>query len=430
MTPSTQFAPARRVRARRGVRALAVLWLLSTVACGDTVDRLLSAETPSRLPEAGFLVPENAQLIVNSAVADFECAWGAYVVTSGMASGELFDASQTATRWNYDRRNVASVDAHYSTFNCQNIGIYTPASTARYTTDQAVKQLDEWTDEQVPNRQRLLARAAVYAGYSYIVLAEGFCEAAVDLGPKLTSANLLDSAEARFTRAIAAATAPADSLLLRAAYVGRARARIGKGDAAGAAADVSVQHVPTTFTLLTTADNNSGRRNNRVYAQNNASTSGVTVAPAYRNLTVGGVPDTRVSLTNANRKAGDQVNDLWTQNKYTSLTAGIPFSSGVEARLIQAEALGAAQGVPILNALRQFRGLPTLSAAEQASFAATLWEERRRELFLQGTRWFDVRRGNLALVPATGAAYPKAGTYGDQRCWPLPDVEVAANPNI
>jgi hypothetical protein len=29
-----------------------------------------------------------------------------------------------------------------------------------------------------------------------------------------------------------------------------------------------------------------------------------------------------------------------------------------------------------------------------------------------------------------GLAYPKGGTYGDFRCFPLPMVEKVANPNI
>jgi hypothetical protein len=338
--------------------------------------------------------------------------------------------SQTAARWSYDRRNVLPLDARYSVEGCTLIGVYTPISTARYTADQALARLDQWTDAEVQGRTQLIARAALYAGFSYVLLAEGFCTAAVNLGPELTTAQLLDSAEARFSRTISLSTAPADSTLLRAAYVGRARVRLDRGNAAGAATDAA--QVPTSFVFSTTADNNAGRRQNRVFAENNNTTAGVTVADAYRNLTVGGQPDPRVRVTDLNRFGGDQINRMFTQNKYTSLTAGIPIATGVEARLIEAEARGAAQGVGIVNTLRARAGvaLPALTAAEASNFAATLFQERARELFLQGNRWFDLRRGNLPLTPAVGQAYAKGGTYGDQRCWPLPDVERAANPNL
>ena len=158
-----------------------------------------------------------------------------------------------------------------------------------------------------------------------------------------------------------------------------------------------------------------------------ALSNNTSVAPAYRTLN-----DPRVSVTDINRTAADQVNRLWNQNKYAGLTATYPIASGIEAQLILAEARGGAEGVNILNALRARIGvaLPALAASETANFDSAVAEERRRELFLQGNRWFDVKRFNVAQVPAAGALYPKGGSYGAQRCWPLPDVEKLANPNF
>lgn len=401
----------------------AVVALGFTAACGN-FDRLLTVQTPSRLAEESYLVPGNASLISASAVADYECALGGYIVASGMGAGELVDATQTAARWNYDRRNVEAVDAQYSTAGCEGIGVYTPINTARYTNDQAVQRLEGWTDAQVPNRQRLIALNAAMAGYSLILLGEGFCEGVIGLGSALTPTQLFDSAEVRFTKAITAATAAGDASILNLAYVGRARARINKGQKAGAADDAA--RVPVGFVYNATADATIGRRNNRIFQQVNQSNN-TSVAPAYRTLN-----DPRVSVTNLNRTAADQVNQLWNQNKYASLTASYPIASGIEAQLILAEARGGTEGVNILNSLRARAGvaLPALSTAETANFDAAVAEERRRELFLQGNRWFDVKRFNLPQVPAANTLYPKGGAYGTQRCWPLPDVERLANPNL
>lgn len=406
--------------ARAAAPALAVL-LLAT-AC-DRVNKLLEVETPSRLAADKLLVPQNAELIVSSAAADFDCALGAYIVAGGLAAGELVETTQTASRWSYDRRDVRPTDAHYATFGCAAIGVYTPINTARFTNDQALGLLEGWTDAQVPNRQRLIARAAALAGYSLVLLGEGFCTAVVQGGPELQSAALFDSAEVRFTRALAAAQAANDSQLVNLALVGRARARLDKGNRAGAAQDAA--RVPLAFAYNAVGDANADRLSNRIFAQNGAGTT-TTVAPAYRNLN-----DPRVRVTDANRMAGDQLNRLFLQQKYPSLTAPTPIATGAEARLILAEARGGADGLAALNDLRARAGvgLPALSAADAASFTQALFEERRRELFLQGQRWFDIRRANLALVPAPGTAYPKGGQYGDQRCWPLPDVERLANPN-
>jgi hypothetical protein len=401
----------------------AVASLGLTAACGN-FDRLLTVQTPSRLAEEAFLVPANAALISASAVADYECALGGYVVASGLAAGELVDATQTAARWNYDRRNVEAVDALYSTSGCEGIGVYTPINTARYTNDQAVSRLEGWSDAQVPNRQRLIALNSAMAGFSLLLLGEGFCEGVIGLGSALTPTQLFDSAEVRFTKAIAAATTAGDATVLNLAYVGRARARINKGAKPGAADDAA--RVPVGFVYNATADATIGRRNNRIFQQVNQSNA-TSVAPAYRTLN-----DPRVSVTDLGRTAPDQINRLWNQNKFASLVATYPIATGIEAQLILAEARGGAAGVSVLNTLRARAGvaLPPLTAQETANVDAAVAEERRRELFLQGNRWFDVKRFNLPLVPAAGALYAKGGVYGDQRCWPLPDAEKLANPNF
>ncbi|MFN2564130.1 MAG: RagB/SusD family nutrient uptake outer membrane protein [Gemmatimonadaceae bacterium] len=410
-------------RSRPFALGLLALTALTTVACD--IDRLLRIETPSRVAEERLLVPENASLIASSAVADFECALGTYIVASGLAAGEFVEGTQTASRWAYDRRNVLQTDAHYATFDCVNLGVYTPINTARYTNDQAARALSGWTDQQVTNRQRLIATTSALAGYSALLLGEGFCSGAINVGPELTSAQLFDSAEVRLTAAITTAQAANDQAALNLARVGRARARRDKGDVAGAGADAAA--VPVDFVYNATASTNAGRRNNRIAAQNGTA---VTVAPAYRSMTVAGQPDPRVRATDAGRNSSDQVNRLWVQQKYASVTAPTPIATGIEAQLILAEARGAGEGVLILDQLRARVGLPPLTATEAADFANTLVEERNRWLWLQGNRWYDVRLRNLPLVPAPGTAYSKGGTYGDQRCWPLPDVERLSNPNL
>lgn len=432
---STSITGAAGVRATvlRGRRArslsfVALAAAMSLSAC-DTVDRLLTVDSPSRLNEDGYLVPANALLISNSAIADFECAQNSYIVASGMGAGEFVDGTQTAARWNYDRRDVEPNQAQYASASCAGIGVYTPLNVARHTNDQAVRLLEGWTDQQVANRQRLIARNAAMAGYALVLLGEGFCECVINVGAPLTPAQAFDSAEVRFTKAITAAQAAGDQDALNLARVGRARARLNKRNSAGAAEDAGA--VPVSFVFNTTRDLNAGARNNLVFQQNNQSFA-VTVAPAYRDLKVGDVADPRVRVVDGGRNTTDQLNRLWTQTKYAALTTPTPIASGIEAQLILAEARGAAQGAAVLNALRARAGvaLPALTAAETTNFTATVAEERRRELFLQGNRWYDVNRFALAQVPVTGTAHPKGGVYGNQRCWPLPDVERLANPNV
>jgi hypothetical protein len=409
------------------VSLLAVIAL--PLACNQ-LDKALAIESPSRLPVKDLEKPETAELLVRSSSTDFKCALGAFVVAGGLMSGELVDATQTASRWIYDRRVIVPADAQYSTSICEAIGVYSPISTARWTADNALHHLEGWTDAQVPDRQKLMAQAALNAGFSLIMLGEAFCSAAVDLSAEETPVQLFAQAEDRFTKAIAAATASGDNNLLNAAYVGRARSRIDRNDKAGAAADAA--HVPLDFVFLSDGGD-AGRQQNRVFEQNNKSLA-VSVAPAYRGVVYGtNTPDPRVDVNNEGRNAQDASTPLYTQQKYTSLGAPLIVASGVEAQLILAEAQGGAAAVTIINALhtRPGVGLPgDFASSDPVVIQAQIIEERRRELFLQGNRLFDVNRFNLAQVPTPGLPYPKGGSYGTQRCMPLPDVERLNNPNI
>src|SRR5512142_854821 len=123
----------------------------------------------------------------------------------------MTDATATADRWPYDRRDVHADDARYATYSCESIGVYTPVSTARYSADMILGKRQGWTAAQVANRQDLTAKAAAYAGYGYVLLGEGCCTAAVDGGKEQTSAQILAVAEQRFTTAIAAAQAAGDN---------------------------------------------------------------------------------------------------------------------------------------------------------------------------------------------------------------------------
>ncbi len=428
--------------ARRTARATmtAGQWLtvvvLSTPMIGcNVLDKGLQAVAPDKIETSVLETPANAGLLVTSAIGNFECALKMYIVDAGMASGELMDATATAALWPFDSRNTdPTSDLRYATSDCESYGIYTPIQVARGTADRALELLQGWTDAQVPNRQDLIARAAAYAGYSRILLGEGFCSAAIALSKEMSSAEIFSSAEARFTTAITAAQAAGDQQILNMAYVGRARARLDQGNKAGATADAAL--VPAGFVQNVTSENSPTLRQNRVQTFNQLGV--VSVAPSYRNLTLpsgtGTVPDTRVTVTDAGKNGTDNRTPLYIQTKYATSSTPIPIASYKEAQLIVAEVAQGQTAVNIINNLRAAKGLPAFSSTDPAAIAAEVTEARRRELFLEGQHLFDVRRLNLPLDPAAGILYStvylKGGTYGTERCFPVPDVERLNNPNF
>jgi len=420
--------------------AAALLAVAAFTAC-KTSD-YLDVTSPSRIPAAGLEDPANASLLVNGAVADFECAYGAYVVASGLISDELDDATQTASRYPYDQRTMISSSSTYQSSDCINIGTYSPLQTARVSADNIRRLLTTWTDAQVPNRQTLLATAAAYEGYAELLLGEGFCgttfstfnpDGSINYGTAITPAQAFDSAIVRFSDAIDAAKAAGSGAqnLLNLAYVGRARAKLDKGDLAGARADAAL--VPPSFVFNVTASTVSSRRYNRVWADNGAAGSSYnqasSVGASYRSLNDPRVPSVHPNVPNSTTGV-----PIWIQTKYPTASSSIPLATGAEAQLIVAEAdlaSNASNALAIINASRTAGGESTLAAGTSASdLKNALIEERRRALFLQGTRLYDLMRYQIPLSPAAGAKFPGGGTYGSQLCMPLPDVERFNNPNL
>ncbi|HEX7241851.1 MAG TPA: RagB/SusD family nutrient uptake outer membrane protein [Longimicrobiaceae bacterium] len=410
---------------RRALPVLAAVLLAG--ACGS----LLDVEAPSRIPAEALDDPATAPLLLNGAIGEFECALGSYVVMGGMVGDELVDATQTADRWPYDRRDVQPTDRRYGEFGCTALGVYTPLSTARWTTESVLAKLQGWTDAQVAGRAGLIATAAAYSGYAHLLLGEGFCsgvllDGSLAPGGEATRADVLGRAVDRFGLAITTAQAASNADILNMALVGRARARLDLGDRAGAAADARL--VAANYVKNATASTLASRRENRVFEQNNQAQA-VTIGPAYRNLTFGGVADPRVRVTDTGRNATDG-NRIWAQNKYSGLATAIPIATWDEAQLIIAEAEGGQTAVGIINMFHTRAGLPAFASTDAAAIRNQVIEERRRELFLEGHHLGDVIRYNLALTPATGTAFPKGGTYGSTTCLPLPNVERLNNPNF
>ncbi|HEV2644714.1 MAG TPA: RagB/SusD family nutrient uptake outer membrane protein [Candidatus Elarobacter sp.] len=431
---TTTFSRVWRQRARATTAWLTAITVAGPIVACSTAHDALNVTAPDQIDAKKLQDPQYATLLVNSTVGDFECAYGAFTVAGGLLSGELNDVSITAARWTYDRRDVQSSESAYSQNNCDasTPGTYTPISTARYTADNAATLLQGWTDAQVPNRQDLLAKALIYSGYDRIMLGELFCTAAIDLGPELTSAQVFALAEDRFTKGLAAAQAASDAKLTALAYMGRARARLDQGNLTGADADAKL--VPAGFVANVTADISNGVRINRPYAQFNGAV--VSVAPQYRGLTVptasgGTVPDTRIGDSVTGRLGADAASPLIISTKYRTGATPLPFGSYAEAQLIIAEAEGGQTAVNIINSLRQAAGLPSaFQSSDPATIQAQVIAERSRALYLQGNRAFDSRRLNLPLNPAAGAPYVHGGSYGSERCLPLPDVERNNNPTL
>jgi hypothetical protein len=216
--------------------------------------------------------------------------------------------------------------------------------------------------------------------------------------------------------------------------VGRARARLNLGDDAGVLEDAG--QVDVGFVQYAQTDGGNDRRYNRVFDRNNRDAAATAIHPSYTNLMVGGVPDPRVPVELLDVIPFDNVSQPWIQHKYDDLGADIPFATWREAQLMIAEVSGGQTAVDIINSLRasvtdlpwvdEDPGLPAFVSSDEAEIAAQVWEERRRELFLQGTKIGDLLRVDIPSVTTddfeTGVNQ-RGGQYGPNTCYPLPDQE-------
>jgi len=435
------YVKRRRATTRRGsllaLSAGAAL-TIAVGACGDIFS--LEQSNPGQLSTSTLFVPANAPLLTNGAISDFECAFSRYVVASGLVLDELVTAIASTASYDYERRTLTS-NSPYGTGTCTSVqfpGVYTPLSTARASADSALARMEGWTDAEVPNRQRMVGQLSAYAGYSLVLLGEGMCSAAINVGPEMTPAQLFAEAILRFDKAVTAATAVSDATTLNFARLGRARALL---DTPGSlsAAETDAAAIPAGFVVSTSADAINGRRQNFVFVHAGGLNSHSSVDPTFRNVTLlGGGPDPRVLVTNTGRAGTAPGIAVWTANKHAALTTPMPIAKYAYAQLIVAEARVAANDLAgaqtaINNARNTRAGMPQYAFAGQtaAQVRDTVLEERRRELYLEGHRMGDIRRYNLPLIPAIGSAYAAGGgVYGDQTCFPLPDVERINNPNI
>ena len=418
--------------------------LLAAAACAtlgacDRLDHLLSVDPQDVIPATPFeQSPANAQLLANGAISDFDCAFGAYVVTGGLIGEELDETRENTARRPYDQRTHTSKDQQYAVNGCAGLGVYTPLQVARASAERAYWLLGTWTDAEVPNRQLLQASMAAYAGYSTLLLAEGFCTTVISsldengqliFGGEISPDSAFRVAIARFDQAIAAADAAGTNgnAIRSFALVGRARARLFLEDFGGARADALL--VPSSFSQVMTASAASLRRQNRVWAQNNGPSPAVSVGILYRTMN-----DPRVSVTDLGRRSVTGV-PFVLQNKYPSAAAPIRIASGAEAQLMIAEAdiqAGTATSLQnaqtIINVFRARGSQAALTTTDPEVLHAALIDQRRRELFLEGQHLGDVIRFGIDLTPPPGTVFPAGGFYGSQVCLPLPDVERENNP--
>lgn len=155
------------------------------------------------------------------------------------------------------------------------------------------------------------------------------------------------------------------------------------------------------------------------YSYNHPNSGSYVYAPAKEVMNMFADTDTRkeTSITTM-----DNLNFM---NKYPSGQKGtdpVVISRIGEMYLISAEAQGLEKGLPRLNELRAYRGLPAVYPGTENAFIDAVLDERRHELLCEGHRWYDLVR--------LGKAVEKLGILEHQTLMPIPEAERQVNKNL
>jgi len=407
------------------------LAVTATMLAGGCSD-LLEVDLPGVVEAKTLDDPGISPLLVESAIADFECAYTNYSAGSSAMSYEWWHTSGGQVYREWGGRQINAQNDNYVRAGCDEggFGQYVVIHTARFQAKDAYERINGFDAGDVPgDRNDMLASASAYEGYSLLMLGENFCEMAIDGGPLMQPDEVLALSSQRFERAIEMAGGNDD--IRNMASVGLARASRGMGNLNAAAAAAAT--VPEGFQYDVNRDDTPRRRWNRFF-DSNVRRSDYTIAPPFRDIEWKGDPDPRVELFYNGVIAAYDV-DWWQTTKYKSLSDNIPLATWVEAQLIMAEAQGGGAAVDIINRLHARAGLKPFDPAtdmvegpKSDNIMNMVIEQRRREFFLEGGhRLSDMLVYDLPFF--TGVDH-LGREYGNTTCWPLPDLERLGNPNI
>ncbi len=432
---------------RAALVAAAAITAAGAAACGN----ILEVDNPNNVNAEALTNPASAPNQVNGVLASLTRGATQLVGHIVTASDEM---SWFGSLDGMDRLNRGFVRDPYNEFI---IDATTGMSTARFSANRTVKQLEKFVADGAPIDRGQLALANLYAAVTYDYLANHFDDFVIasserDAGPSVGPTNMVtlyDSAVAATTRGLA--VAPTTNSLLRGQLLAvRSRARFDKaiwqklnpsgripadplvGDqlaADDAVASLALLGSDGRLPLMVVAGMSYGncflpscansRREilfNPVYGSYNATSRVLTV-----NL--------RDPITNAPDPAlTGLMNEFITGNLLTTLIV----TSSRDMRLVAAEVALAKNDLATfttqINALRALNQLPAWTgAAGQPTAREILIHERRVNLYLQGRRLNDMYRFGI-IDPQWSAQAETIVCPGSQL--PIADVERQTNPNV
>lgn len=432
---------------------------LALEACSSVTDSLLSAKDPDLIDPSATQSADGAQGVYIGAIGRLRTATTTGESTwlfGGLLADEWSTSSTFIQNDETDQRRIALNNGSVTTQ-------FRALERVRTATNQALPLLRKYrANEPVKQAEMYFSR-----GFAEAQLAQDFCngiplsDASGDslvFGAPLPVAEVFARAIASYDSALALATgSDANSVAIsRAARLGKARALLGLDKVAEAAALVPAASVPTSFSYDVTMSKTGG--SNILWAQP-ASSRRYTVADSLegnaRNLFVkNAIPffsakDARLPVfysVSANGRDTTKSQDGFTFSRTTTLwgeLTPVPLVSGLDARLIEAEARLKLADYPgmmtILNGLRATPPkigeilapalAPLATPANSAAAEDLYFREKAFWTFSRGQRLGDLRRlirfyGRTPDTTFPVGTHYRGGEYGTDVNLPVPQDET------
>jgi hypothetical protein len=390
--------------ARRGL-AVARAAIAALLIVGCKADSLLTSDNPDVIDPSALNTAQGASALYSGALGDFSLVADG----SGVAGVGLVEA----VAWFTDEARFGGTPPEVKQMDLRAVReeaaawqpMYLNLHRAREGSEHAANVLATFNAKD-PRIGEMYAISALV----HIFLAEDYCsgvpfsttDPTLVYGDPLTTAQTFQRAIAKLDLAKQNANGDPAVTSLEAVLRGRTLLSLAKNqaDVAGfAAAAAAVAGVPTAFTYQTYHSTATARENNFMNTDIfSADRLSVSDHEGTNGLGFGSSTDPRLPLQNTGLSRFDNVTPMIRFLKYNSLASPVTHASGIEARLIEAEAALAAGDVTTwLAKLNEARATVTGLAAltdpgTPAARVDLTFSERAYWMFMTGHRLSDLRR--------------------------------------
>lgn len=387
------------------------------LGCGS----LTNVDAPDIVQPAALETPLGAETYTNAVLSDLNNGLPAFIQNTAIGSDEMLDAGGAFGNAQNDQR--ATLRSTFGTFGATDLGF------VRQNASRALSLRRRY----VPTPASKIGQMFASKGVIELLLGETNCNGTplselnpvtyeIIFGGPITSDSMLKRALADFDSALVFATDSAR--VVNYVRLGRGRTLLDLGRYADAAA--AVAPVPTSYVYPVEVTTTTGGVTNSFWNNNSGRSTTVSNREGGNGLDYVTAMDPRVPTTRLTAKGLDGTTDIYLFTKFTGLTSPYVFSSGVEARLIEAEAALNANPndtqttgtgwLGILNTLRATQITPPMAPlADPGSFDARvnlLFRERAFWMYGTGHRFGDMRRLLRRYGRAQNTVWPEGAYKG------------------